>query len=229
MILSAFARGTLRRLAVLALIANTAGCDMLELEPAKKTAPRFSVVVRVVDQAGTPLPETKILDKSKVLGTSDSAGVVKVSVPGKEGDTLLLTVKCPETHAAPDKPLAVSLKSLGPGSPAPTFEARCTARAHSTLVAIRTENGEDLPIVHQGKVIARTDATGTAHFELRLPPENVVTLSLDTREKAALRPQSPSLTFRTSATRDELVLLEQKFTVFKKRVVVKEAPRPQPL
>lgn len=226
---SSFAGRSARRFALLALLANAAACDMLELEQTKKAPPQFAVVVRVVDQVGSPLAGTKILDKNKVLGTSDADGVVKISTPGKEGDSLPLTVKCPETHTSPDKPLAVSLKSLGPGSPAPTFEARCTARSHSTLVAIRTENGEDLPIVHQGKVIARTDSTGTAHFEMTLPPENMVTLSFDTREKAALRPQSPSLTFRTSATRDELVLLEQKFTVYKKRVVVKEAPRPQPL
>lgn len=218
-----------RRVALLALFANAAGCDMLELEQAEKPAPHFAVVVRVLDQVGSPLSGVKISDKTKVLGTSDAQGIVKVSVPGREGDTLPLTVKCPETHASPDKPLSVALRSLGPGSPAPTFETRCTARAHSTLVAIRTENGEDLPIVHQGKVVGRTDASGTAHFELKLPPENMVTLAFDTSQKTALRPQNPSLTFRTSATRDELVLLEQKFTIYKKRVVVKEAPRPQPL
>lgn len=215
-----------KRLALLALLASNAACDMLGLEEPKKAAPRFPVVVRVVDQSGAPLAGAKISDKSKVLGTTDAQGQVKLSVPGREGDTLPLTVKCLETHASPEKPLAVALKSLGPGSPAPTFEARCTARVHSTLVAIRTENGEDLPIVHQGKVVARTDASGTAHFELKLPPENMVTLAFDTTAKAALRPQNPSLTFRTSATRDELVLLEQKFTIFKKRVVVKEGPRP---
>ena len=218
-----------KHLALLALLAICAACDMLGLEEPKKVTPRFPLVVRVVDQAGVPLAGAKVSDKNKVLGTSDAQGLVKLSVPGREGDTLPLTVKCPETHASPEKPLAVSLKSLGPGSPAPTFEARCTARVHSTLVAVRTENGEDLPIVHQGKVIARTDASGIAHFELKLPPENMVTLAFDTKEKAALRPQNPSLTFRTSATRDELVLLEQKFTIFKKRVVVKEAARPTPL
>jgi hypothetical protein len=224
-------RGALvwQRVALLTLFASGSACDMLELEQPKKTAPRFAVVVRVLDQVGSPLAGAKLSDKNKVLGTSDAQGVVKLSVPGREGDTLPLTVKCPETHASPEKPLAVALKSLGPGSPAPTFEARCTARVHSTLVAVRTENGEDLPIVHQGKVVARTDASGTAHFELQLPPEHMVTLAFDTSEKAALRPQNPSLTFRTSATRDELVLLEQKFTIFRKRVVVKEAPRPTPL
>jgi hypothetical protein len=214
-------------LALVALL-NTAACDLLELEEKPKAPARFSVVVRVVDQGGVPLAGAKVSDKAKLLGTSDAKGIVKINVPGKEGETLALTVKCAETYSSPDKPLAVSLKSLGPGSPAPTFEARCTARSHSTLVALRTENGEDLPIVHLGKVIGHTDAAGTAHFELRLPPEAMVTLSLDTREKAALRPQSPSLTFRTSS-RDELVLLEQKFTVYRKKVVVKQAPRPAPL
>jgi hypothetical protein len=216
------------RALALFVLANTGACELLELEEKPKSPPRFPVVVRVVDQGGQPLAGAKVSDKNKVLGTSDPKGIVKINVPGKEGETLALTVKCAESYSSPDKPLAVSLKSLGPGSPAPTFEARCTARSHSTLVALRTENGEDLPIVHHGKVIAHTDATGTAHFELRLPPEEMVTLSLDTREKAALRPQSPSLTFRTS-TRDELVLLEQKFTLYRKKVVVKQAPRPEPL
>jgi len=226
---SRFAAGWARRVAVFGLLAQCLACDMLELEQPNKAEPRFSVNVRVLDQVGAPLQGVKVSDKNKVLGTSDAQGMVKVSVLGREGDTLPLTVKCPETHASPEKPLAVALRSLGPGSPAPTFETRCTARAHSTLVAIRTENGEDLPIVHQGKVVGHTDASGTAHLELKLPPEQMVTLAFDTSQKTALRPQNPSLTFRTSATRDELVLLEQKFTIFKKRVVVKEAPRPQPL
>ena len=226
---SGLAGARARRLVALAWLSHTTACELLELEETQEEPPRFPVVVRVIDQSGTPLAGAKILDKKQALGTSDPEGNVKFSVPGKEGDSLPLTVQCPETHSSPDKPLAVSLKSLGPGSPAPRFEARCTARVHSTLVALRTENGADLPIVHQGQVIARTDAAGTAHFELKLPPEDMVTLSLDTSAKTALRPQSPSLTFRASATRDELVLLEQKFTIYQKRVVVKEAPRPQPL
>ena len=53
-------------------------------------------------------------------------------------------------------------------------------------------------------------------------------LEFDTRENQTLRPQNPSLTFRTS-DRDELMLLEQKFTVFRKRVIVKKPDRPKPL
>jgi hypothetical protein len=98
----------------------------------------------------------------------------------------------------------------------------------SIVVGIRAENGPNLPVMYLGKEVGRTDGTGTAHVALDLPPGETATLSLDTRDAPALKPQNPDLVFR-AGTRDELLLLDQKFTVTRKVVTVQRAARPTPL
>jgi len=63
---------------------------------------------------------------------------------------------------------------------------------------------------------------------LQAAPRDLITLTLDTEARDNLRPQNPTLQF-LAPDRDELVLLEQKFTVLKKVVHVKKVARPTPL
>ena len=66
-------------------------------------------------------------------------------------------------------------------------------------------------------------------MSLTLPAGETATVLLDTSSKPELIPQNPKLVFKAGA-KDELVLLEQKFALPKKKPVVKrEAPRPIPL
>lgn len=219
-----------RLLASLALVAGLPipECSAIDDGSAAREEKPFSIVVRVNDEVGRPVPEVAISVGKSVNATTAANGSVTLKLSGTDGESVAVNVKCPERYASPDKPLAVTLRRLGSNSPVPQFDAVCTSRMHTTLVGVRTENGQGVAIVHRGKLLARTDEAGTAHFSLTLPPNETVVLDLDTKENAALRPQSPSLTFRTS-DRDELVLLEQKFTLFRKKVIVKKVERPKPL
>jgi hypothetical protein len=214
----------------LALLASfqLPACSALEDPTVSPKATPFTVVVQVRDDAGRPVSGAEVSAGKAASAKSVETGAAELKLTGNEGDSVALSVRCPEHYTSPEKAVTVTLRRLAAGSPVPKFDAICTARVHTTLVGIRTENGQGLPIVHQGKVVSQTDEAGTAHFQLTLPPNETVVLSFDTRDKAALRPQNPSVTFRTS-DRDELVLLEQKFTVYHKRVVVKAADRPKPL
>jgi hypothetical protein len=98
------------------------------------------------------------------------------------------------------------------------------------VVALRAENGPNLPVLQLGRPIARTDANGVAHFVIRVKPSEQIMLTLSTADKGteALRPQNPSLQF-VAKDQDEFVLLEQKFKIERKKVYVKVAPKPMPL
>ena len=98
----------------------------------------------------------------------------------------------------------------------------------SFVVGIRTENGAHLPILRLNKTIGKTDDFGVAHVLVQAAPHDQVALTLDTTDFPMLRPQKPTLSF-AAPDHDELVLLEQKFTVLRPVVHVKAKVIPQKL
>jgi hypothetical protein len=216
-----------------ALLVNLAGCDQVRgfLQEEEKQAPvnaAYPVAITARRDDQEPVPGVQFLLGTQVLGTTSSAGTVRLSLKGDEGDLVSLTAKCPEAFASPEKPIVVGLRRMASGSPPPKFEVLCVPLLRSIVVGIRTENGANLPIRRLNQVIGQTDAAGVAHVLLQASPREPVTLTLDTRGDDTLRPQNPTLTF-AAPDRDELVLLEQKFTVKKRIVHVKPKVIPKPL
>jgi hypothetical protein len=222
--------GFVRRVLVLAASTAIAGCPKNEPDLAPAPEAPFPLLVAIESGPGHPIGGAKVIFKTKPIATSDNAGIAKVEVSGTEGETISLAIQCPDGFASSEKPLVVGLRHLGPGSPPPRFESRCTPVVRTLVVALRTENGPNLPIMQLGRPIARTDANGVAHFVVRAKPSEQITLTLSTADKGAeaLRPQNPSLQF-VAKDHDELVLLEQKFKIEKKKVYIKVAPKPTPL
>ena len=144
------------------------------------------------------------------VATTDASGRATVTLGGTEGDTVLVGVRCPSGFDSP-APVRVALRRLSTGSPAARFEARCTPVQRSVVVGIRTVNGANLPIYWLAKRVGQTDSAGAAHLLLHVKPNEQVTLTLDTKERAlALRPESPTLTF-VAKDRDDFVVLDQRF------------------
>ena len=65
-------------------------------------------------------------------------------------------------------------------------------------------------------------------MQMQVSPGEQVALTLNTASSPLLRPQSPTLTF-VAADRDEMLLLEQHFTVLKPVIHVKAKNIPKPL
>jgi hypothetical protein len=95
-------------------------------------------------------------------------------------------------------------------------------------VGLRAENGPNLNIVRLNQLVGRTDEHGVAHVRLLVSPGEQVALTLNTSASPLLRPQNPSLSF-VAADRDEMLLLEHKFTVHKPVIHVKPRNIPKPL
>jgi hypothetical protein len=174
----------------------------------------LTVDVDVTSDPGKGLPEVVLKRGPTAVATTDAAGHAKVTVSGQEGDVVELTVECPDGHDSPNEPLTVALRRLSTNARSPRFEARCAPQMRTAVVGVRADNGPDLPVMHLGKEIARTDASGAALVVLPVRPNEHVSLVLDTKSAKGprLRPESPTLTF-VAKDRDELVTLDQRFDV----------------
>jgi hypothetical protein len=97
------------------------------------------------------------------------------------------------------------------------------------VVAVRAEGGRDLPLLHLGRELARTDSSGAAHVVLDVRSEDVLELVLDTTAQPRLRPKSPVLRIQPDAS-EGIVAVEQDFTVQQREVVRRPvAVRPGPV
>jgi hypothetical protein len=221
-----------KRCAFAALLLLLPSCERVKgLLGEKEVAPvsrSYPVQIVAFGDANKPLAGVELLLGKRTVGTTDAAGSLKLSLKGNEGDVVNLSVKCPESFASPEGSLSVGLRHFAEGSPPPRFETRCIPLVHSFVVGIRTENGANLPILRLDKTIGKTDDFGVAHLLVQAAPHDQVALTLDTTDFPMLRPQKPTLSF-AAPDHDELVLLEQKFTVLRKVVHVKAKVIPQKL
>lgn len=216
-------RGRCGRQAAITLVAlKLAGCDGA---PEPQT---FDVIVQVESDPGAALPGVEVQRQGKLQGQTGEDGSLSLSLAGRPGDSVQLEVRCPEGHEQPDAPLSVALRALSEGSPTPRYEVRCPPLLRSVVVAIRAENGANVPVLYRGQPVARTDAEGAAHLVLKVAPDETVALTLDTSgpEHADLVGDSPELKF-TMPTRDEVTVLEYAFErKAKKRRAPKQPDRP---
>lgn len=191
------------------------GCQRFSLEA--DTRARYEAVVRVAVD-GKPVAGARILNQGNVVGTTVADGSAALRFVGNEGELYDLAVECPEGLRSPAKPVRVTLRRLEGPAARPEYAVQCTRALQTVVVAVRAENGANLPVLHLGKEVARTDASGAAHVALRLPPEESFELKLATDAAAdTLRPQNPTASFVVK-DRDEVVVFDQRFTIEKKKV-----------
>jgi hypothetical protein len=196
-----------RSLAALSLCA-TAGCDQ------GHSAAAYDLAIRVTGDQNRPLAGAKIFFQGTAVGKSNERGSVRLAVHGREGEAITLTVVCPDGYRSPSKPIDVGLRKLAEPGASPEFSASCQPLARSVVVAVRADNGPDLPVRYLGQTVARTDASGAAHVLLSISPDEEFELSLDTSGKGseALRPQNPSARFAAKSA-DEILTFNVPFTL----------------
>jgi hypothetical protein len=124
---------------------------------------------------------------------------------------------------SPSKPTSVRLTRFADKSKVPEYTVACPPMLRRVVVAVKAENGPNLPVVYLNKVITRTDVSGAAHFALEVAPNTQFQVTLDTAENSRLKPISPSKPF-TVPSHDDILVFDQKFDLEKVRVIA--APRP---
>ena len=199
-----------------------AGCGSLEAKP---PAP-FQVRLRVTGDAGRPLAGATVLRDTKELGATQADGALLVALNGTEGETVDLTIRCPQNYDSPKRPVSVTLVRFVDIQKVPEYGAACQALERRVVVAVRAVNGANLPVRYLGNAVARTDVAGAAHFELAVRPNEPFAVTIDTSEKGSerLKPQNPSREFNVGAN-EGIILFNQQFVQEKKPVVYYARPQ----
>ncbi len=208
------------RLAFVCVVASfTASCRAPE-----PPAP-FQVVVKIESDPGKPVVGASILAATKVLATTNQQGRATLALPGVEGEVIDVTIKCPDTFQSPSKPTSIRLTRVSDKTKVPEYAVSCPPSVRKVVVAVRAENGPNLPVVVLNRIVARTDLSGAAHFALNVAPGAQFSVLLDTSERGneRLKPPNPSKPF-TAGAQDDIVVFDQKFDVERKPVA---APPPR--
>jgi len=188
------------------------GCSRFDPPP----PPPQIVIIKVSSDPGVPLGDASLLFNGKEVAKTGADGKGQLRLSGDDGDTFQVMVKCPEGYASPTRPVNVQLRRLAEKGKYPEYEVSCPPDHRTVVVAIRADNGAQLPVVHLGREVARTDASGAAHVLLKLAPGESFELMLDTSSYEKLKPQNPVANFLVSES-DDVVLFDQKFDIPKKK------------
>jgi hypothetical protein len=205
-----------------ALALAVTACQGLDVKP----QPPFELLVHVESDPGRALAGAVAVVNGRERGTTQADGRARLSFVGNEGDTFDLWVRCPEGYTSPTKPVAASLRRLAEPSRLPEYDATCPPNQRAVVVAIRADNGANLPILYLNREVARTDASGAAHVLLPAKPGDSFELMIGTGERGneKLRPQNPSQPFIVRG-QDEVFLFEQRFTRDKEPVKYVAQPK----
>jgi hypothetical protein len=173
----------------------------------------FDVLIRVEADPGQPLAGASLAREGRTLAQTDARGTAQLRLAGVPGDVVQVQVNCPSGHRSPDKLVSITLKPLLEQGRKPEYRVACPPSLRNIVVAVRAQNGANLPVKYLGKEIARTDAAGACHALLKVTPGETVTVTLDTSatEHTRLMPQNPELKL-TVPERDEVVVFDQTFT-----------------
>jgi hypothetical protein len=186
-----------------------AGCKAFEAP----TPPPQEIVVRVDSDPDRPVQGAELFFNGKVVAVTDAGGVGKIRLEGRDGETFDIVVKCPAGFQSPTQPTQVVLKRLTDTSRTPQYAIRCPPTLRTVVVAVRADEGPNLPVMYLGREVGRTDSAGAAHVLLQLKPDEQFDLMLSTAEKGneLLQPQNPSSSFFVQG-RDEVFTMTHKFT-----------------
>jgi hypothetical protein len=210
-----FAALTLTALAAM----GASSCKDLDPPP----PPPFQIFIRIDSDPGRPVAGATVVRNNKTLGTTGPDGRTMLTLTGAEGETTDVNVKCPDAFTSPAKPTSIRLTRFADKSKVPEYAVSCPPMLRHVVVAVKAENGPNLPVVYLNKVITRTDVSGAAHFALEVAPNTQFQVKLDTGENSRLKPASPSKPFTVPA-HDDILVFDQKFDVERARVYA--APKP---
>lgn len=202
-------------------LVTSVGCARLLGDPSTRSA--YPVEIEITSDPGHGVAGVELANEHATIATTDARGKAVLTLHGEEGDVVPLHVRCPDNFASPPQPIEIALRHLAPGSAPPHFAARCAPQSRTVVIALRAEAGPHLPVLHLGREVARTDASGAAHALLTVKPQETVSLMIDTKGVAALRPENPVLTF-VAKDQDDVVVLEQRFDIDKRSTARRGSP-----
>ncbi len=190
-----------------ALVSAAAALSCSALQAPSKP---FEFEILINSDPGIPVAGATLLHEGSVLGKTNAQGKLALAAQGSEGETLAVNVNCPEILLSPSSPVMIALRRLSDAKRRPQYKVMCPPRARTLVVAVRADNGPNLPVKRLGRDIARTDSSGAALVALEVAPDEAVDLTLDTAQSPWLKPKDPTQRFQAGDT-DALVAFTQNF------------------
>jgi len=197
------------RLLVVVCVVVVASC-----EGGHEMTRMFAVAFVVESDPGTRLGGVRVALDGQPIGQSDSHGLVRARIFRLPGERLVVTHECPEGYEAPVEAKRLRLRRFVgiEGSELPVLEVRlrCDPTTRVAAFVVRAKNGADLSVLFNGRIVARTNHLGVAHFSIRARAGSDHAVELDTRAHPRLRPQSPTRLF-TLPDANEIFVFDQSF------------------
>lgn len=213
---------------LLPILISFAGCGGSTPATTNKS---FPVAMHAITDEGEPMPSAQFLIAGSPVGITDASGSVTTTITGEDGQTLAITINCPDGYVGPEKAISLRLaqvRKLDDNAPGVLgVEATCTRKMRDVVLVVRTKNAPPLPVDIEGRTVGRTDEQGLAHFGLQLHRDaHSLSVSLKTGSQSKLKPQNPSRVFELDG-HDAVLLLDQVFAAEPKvvKVVVKPPPK----
>lgn len=196
------------RAVLLCLLAGTFACDGEERGPTQLS-------VQFVSQAdGRPIAGVHVLADSRPIGATGEDGRLSVTLRGPEGAVIDLAARCPEGYRSPEDLPELLLRPIadveGDESRSVRIDLECAPERRDGVVVVRAAERAGIPVLLDGREIARTDGHGIAHFAVRMAPHTTFKVQLATAHLPRLRPQEPSRTF-TVPDSEEIFVFDQQF------------------
>jgi len=197
---------------VLVLGAAVSAC----CERAPEASGAFDVVFAIESDPGFRLGQARVFVDGESVGETDSNGLLRTTVYGQSGQRLRIEHDCPEGHETPSEPKLLRLRSFEsinePGPRGLEITLRCRPLKRRAAFIVRAKNGAGLPVLLNGRMVARTNNSGVAHFSTLGAPGTEYIVELDTQERPRLRPQRPTH-LRVLPDAHEIFVLDQSFDV----------------
>lgn len=198
--------------------------------------PSFPMTFTATSDPDVRLPGVLLSANGVPLGQTNEAGILQATLTGPLGSIAQIGVTCPPEHEAPASLPLITLRhveSLDPAAAALGLQVSVSCRPvtrHGVLIvrALGDRPQAGLPVLVDGRELARTDPGGVAHVPLDMPAGQSFQVLLATTDRPNLRPESPPRTF-TFPDADEIFVFDQPFSIEEPPAPIKRRrPRPRP-
>jgi hypothetical protein len=186
-------------------------------------APSFGVKFRVLSDDGIALSGVIVSARGRPIGKTNQSGELDAKVGGSEGEVVPIAVQCGSEYRSAERALPLRLTrtrpiASGPDGKSIPYDASCTRKQRNVVVVAHADKLAGIPITVDGKQVALTDPDGNA--QVLIPLDASVTLlhvGFETSSRPELQPRNPGRACDV-APGDDIVTLEQKFSVVQKSV-----------
>jgi hypothetical protein len=148
-------------------------------------------------------------------------GELVTRIHGSEGESVPVSFQCGDGYRNTEHALPVKLTSTrriasGQDVSVIPYEVLCNRTQRNVVIIARAEKLPGVPLIVEGKQVALTDAEGNAQALVQVDANTAqLHVGFETSNRPELLPRSPGRVCEV-APGDDIVTLEQKFSIAKK-------------